>query len=52
MIDAVVFRDLTVASAARALGLRRTTASSRLTTALALLTEWIQEIVSASERCS
>ena len=50
VIDAVVFRDLTVASAARELGLARTTAQSRLTAALALLNEWMEELLTASER--
>ena len=50
MVDAVVFRDLTVTSAARELGLPRTTASSRLTAALTLLGEWMEEQLSASER--
>src|SRR5262249_41179916 len=50
VISAVVFRDLTVASAARELGLPRTTASSRLTAALTLLGEWMEELLSASER--
>jgi DNA-directed RNA polymerase specialized sigma24 family protein len=50
MIDAVVLRDVTVAGAARELGLPWATAKSRLTAALALLTEWIDEILSASER--
>jgi DNA-directed RNA polymerase specialized sigma24 family protein len=49
-IDAVVFRDRTVAGAARELGLHRTTASSRLTAALTLLAEWMKELLSASER--
>jgi DNA-directed RNA polymerase specialized sigma24 family protein len=50
IVDAVVFRDRTVAGAARELGLHRTTASSRLTAALAQLAEWVEELVSASER--
>jgi RNA polymerase sigma-70 factor (ECF subfamily) len=50
VIDAVVFRDLTVTSAALALGLHRTTASSRLTAALTLLGEWMEELTSESER--
>jgi DNA-directed RNA polymerase specialized sigma24 family protein len=50
VIDAVVLRDLTVADAARELGLHRTTASSRLTAAMALLDEWVDELLSPSER--
>ena len=50
VIDAVVFRDLTVVSAARELELPRTTVASRLTAALALLGEWMEELFSASER--
>ena len=50
VIDAVVFRDLTVVSAARELELPRTTVASRLTAALALLGEWMGERFSASER--
>jgi DNA-directed RNA polymerase specialized sigma24 family protein len=50
VVDAVVFRDLTVAAAARELRLHRTTAASRLTAALALLTEMAEEVLSASER--
>jgi DNA-directed RNA polymerase specialized sigma24 family protein len=50
IIDAVVLRDLTVADAARELGLPRTTAQSRLTAALALLLEWAEELLSPSER--
>jgi len=50
VIEAVVLRDRTVTDAARELGLPRTTASSRLTAALALLGEWMDELVSASER--
>ncbi len=52
VIDAVVLRDLTVKSAALELGLHRTTASSRLTAALVLLREWMEELLSPSERCS
>lgn len=50
IVDAVVLRDLTVADAARELGLQRTTASSRLTTAIALLITTSTEILSPSER--
>jgi DNA-directed RNA polymerase specialized sigma24 family protein len=50
VIAAVVLRDLTVKSAARELGLHRTTASSRLTAALALLGTWMEEMLSPSER--
>jgi DNA-directed RNA polymerase specialized sigma24 family protein len=50
IVDAVVLRDLTVADAARELGLPRTTAQSRLTAALALLLEWAEELLSPSER--
>jgi DNA-directed RNA polymerase specialized sigma24 family protein len=50
VIDACVLRDLTVAAAARELGLSRTTAGSRFTAALALLNEWMDELISASER--
>jgi DNA-directed RNA polymerase specialized sigma24 family protein len=48
--SAVVFRELTVTSAARELGLPRTTAASRLTAALTLLAEWMEELLSPSER--
>jgi DNA-directed RNA polymerase specialized sigma24 family protein len=50
VIDAVVFRDLTINDAAHELGLPRTTATSRLTAALALLGEWMEELFTASER--
>jgi|HubBroStandDraft_6_1064221.scaffolds.fasta_scaffold551576_2 DNA-directed RNA polymerase specialized sigma24 family protein len=50
VIDAVVLHELTVANAACELGLRRTTAQSRLTAALALLLEWAEELLSPSER--
>jgi DNA-directed RNA polymerase specialized sigma24 family protein len=50
IIDAVVLRDLTVKAAARELGLARTTAQSRLTAAMTLLREWIDELLSPSER--
>jgi len=50
VIDAVIFRDLTIKSAARELGLPRTTVGSRLTAALALLHEWMEEMLSESER--
>jgi DNA-directed RNA polymerase specialized sigma24 family protein len=50
VIDAVVFRDLTVTDAARELGLQRTTAASRLTAALTLLGAWMEELLTASER--
>jgi DNA-directed RNA polymerase specialized sigma24 family protein len=50
VVEAVVLRDLTVAEAARELGIRRTTAASRLTAALALLREMADEFLSASER--
>ncbi len=50
VIDAVVHRDLTVKGAARELGLHRTTAGSRLTAALTLLREWMEELLSPSER--
>jgi RNA polymerase sigma-70 factor (ECF subfamily) len=50
VVDAVVFRDLTVTDAARELGLNRRTASSRLTAALTLLAAWMEELLSESER--
>ena len=50
VVDAVVFRDLTIAAAARELGLHRTTAASRLTAALALLNAMAEELFSPSER--
>jgi len=40
-----VLRDLTVAAAARELGLSRTTAASRLTAALVLLDEMAEELL-------
>jgi DNA-directed RNA polymerase specialized sigma24 family protein len=45
VVDAVVLRDLTVAAAARELGLSRTTAASRLTAALALLHAMADEVL-------
>ncbi len=50
IVGAVVLGNLTVAAAALELGLHRTTASSRLTAALTLLAEWIEELLSPSER--
>lgn len=50
IVDAVILRDLTVADAARELGIPRTTAQSRLTAALALLLQWAEELLSPSER--
>jgi DNA-directed RNA polymerase specialized sigma24 family protein len=50
IIDAVIFRDLTVGAAALEIGLREKTAASRLTAALTLLREWTDELLSASER--
>jgi RNA polymerase sigma-70 factor (ECF subfamily) len=50
IIDAVIYRDLTVTDAADELGLLRTTASSRLTAALELLGPWMEESLSESER--
>jgi DNA-directed RNA polymerase specialized sigma24 family protein len=50
VISAVVFRDLTVKSAALELGLARTTASSRLTAALTLLNGWMDEMLTESEK--
>ncbi len=49
VVDAVILRDLTVTEAAAELGLRRTTASSRLTAALTLLGAMVEEL-SPSER--
>jgi DNA-directed RNA polymerase specialized sigma24 family protein len=50
VISAVVFRDLTVSNAALELGLPRTTVASRLTAALTLLNEWMEEMLTESER--
>jgi DNA-directed RNA polymerase specialized sigma24 family protein len=50
VISAVVFRDLTVKSAALELELARTTASSRLTAALTLLNGWMDEMLTESEK--
>jgi DNA-directed RNA polymerase specialized sigma24 family protein len=50
IVDAVILRDLTVSDAARALKLGRTTAASRFTAAMSLLDEWMDELLSPSER--